>query len=133
MRYDLYFHFLPLFLIDSRLLEGKPPRSMSLKPAAPLSTKTNSSTNTKKENEMDISSPHELTAFVRYIGTKVEDVLNKLDTKFDVMSNTVLERMNEMSDRVDSLEASIQELVSSAGPMSPRIPSPRPVKSPSNE
>ncbi|EIM22172.1 hypothetical protein WALSEDRAFT_32300 [Wallemia mellicola CBS 633.66] len=99
---------------------------MSLKPAAPLSTKTNSSTNTKKENEMDISSPHELTAFV-------EDVLNKLDTKFDVMSNTVLERMNEMSDRVDSLEASIQELVSSAGPMSPRIPSPRPVKSPSNE
>ncbi|TIB74307.1 hypothetical protein E3Q23_02749 [Wallemia mellicola] len=100
---------------------------MSLKPAAPLSTKTNSSTNTKKGNEMDISSPHELTAF------KVEDVLNKLDTKFDVMSNTVLERMNEMSDRVDSLEASIQELVSSAGPMSPRIPSPRPVKSPSNE
>ncbi|TIC10471.1 hypothetical protein E3Q14_02792 [Wallemia mellicola] len=127
MKYDLYFLFLPLFLIDSRLLEGKPPRSMSLKPAAPLSTKTNSSTNTKKENEMDISSPHELTAF------KVEDVLNKLDTKFDVMSNTVLERMNEMSDRVDSLEASIQELVSSAGPMSPRIPSPRPVKSPSNE
>ena len=37
---------------------------MSLKPAAPLSTKTNGSSNEKKGENSDISSPHELTAFV---------------------------------------------------------------------
>lgn len=63
----MIFFFFSLYLIDSRLLEAKPPGSMSLKPAAPLSTKTNGSTNNKKGNEMDISSPHELTAFVRYV------------------------------------------------------------------
>ncbi|TIA84418.1 hypothetical protein E3P99_04130 [Wallemia hederae] len=88
----------------------------TLQPAAPLSTKGSA---TKKSGDKgDISSPHELTAFV-------EDVLTKLDTKFDAMSSIVLEKMDEMSDRVDSLEHSIQELVNTAGPTSPKPASPR--------
>ncbi|TIA83425.1 hypothetical protein E3P99_04137, partial [Wallemia hederae] len=55
----------------------------TLQPAAPLSTKGSS---TKKSGDKgDVSSPHELTAFV-------EDVLTKLDTKFDAMSSVVLEK-----------------------------------------
>ncbi|EOR04666.1 hypothetical protein E3P92_01041 [Wallemia ichthyophaga] len=88
----------------------------TLKPAAPLSTRNSSPV--KKGDDGDISSPHELTAFV-------EDVLNKLDTKFDTMSGVVLEKMDEMADRVDSLENSIQGLVNSAGTLSPRPSSPR--------
>ncbi|EKM77992.1 hypothetical protein AGABI1DRAFT_114845 [Agaricus bisporus var. burnettii JB137-S8] len=52
----------------------------------------------------DISSPHELTAFV-------ETLLEQLDTKFDDMSKQILERMSEMSSRVDALEASIQDII----------------------
>ncbi|TIA83399.1 hypothetical protein E3P99_04138 [Wallemia hederae] len=88
----------------------------TLQPAAPLSTK--GSATKKSSDNGDISSPHELTAFV-------EDVLTKLDTKFDAMSSVVLEKMDEMSDRVDSLEHSIQELVNTAGPASPKPASPR--------
>lgn len=49
----------------------------------------------------DISSPHELTAFVRAIttfvayittGIKVETLLEQLDSKFDDMSTQILER-----------------------------------------
>ncbi|KAH8100793.1 heat shock factor binding protein 1-domain-containing protein [Cristinia sonorae] len=52
----------------------------------------------------DISSPHELTAFV-------ETLLEQLDAKFDDMSSQILDRMNQMSARVDALEASIQDII----------------------
>ncbi|KAF8476470.1 heat shock factor binding protein 1-domain-containing protein [Gautieria morchelliformis] len=52
----------------------------------------------------DISSPHELTAFV-------ETLLGQLETKFDDMSSQILDRMSQMSARVDSLETSIQDLI----------------------
>jgi len=61
----------------------------------------------------DISSPHELTAFV-------EALLSQLETRFDEMSNQVLERMNAMSTRVDALEASISDLIS--GGLTPLLP-----------
>jgi len=52
----------------------------------------------------EISSPHELTAFV-------ETLLEQLDSKFDQMSSEILDRMNQMSTRVDALEASIQDII----------------------
>ncbi|KAF8645860.1 hypothetical protein AX16_007518 [Volvariella volvacea WC 439] len=52
----------------------------------------------------DISSPHELTAFV-------ETLLTQLDSKFDEMSDQILERMTQMSTRVDALEAAIQDII----------------------
>jgi len=52
----------------------------------------------------DISSPHELTAFV-------ETLLEQLETKFDDVSSQILERMNQMATRVDALEASIQDII----------------------
>ncbi|KAI0806148.1 heat shock factor binding protein 1-domain-containing protein [Irpex lacteus] len=55
-------------------------------------------------NTSDISSPHELTAFV-------ETLLEQLDAKFDDMSNQILDRMTQMSTRVDALEASIQDII----------------------
>ncbi|PPQ95453.1 hypothetical protein CVT26_008472 [Gymnopilus dilepis] len=64
----------------------------------------------------DISSPHELTAFV-------ETLLEQLETKFDDMSNQIIDRMNQMSSRVDALEASIQDIIN--GDISvPQSPSP---------
>lgn len=60
----------------------------------------------------DISSPHELTAFV-------ETLLEQLDSKFDEMSNQILDRMNQMSSRVDALEASIQDIINGDVPQSP--------------
>ncbi|KAF9532678.1 heat shock factor binding protein 1-domain-containing protein [Crepidotus variabilis] len=66
----------------------------------------------------DISSPHELTAFV-------ETLLEQLDSKFDDMSSQILERMNQMSTRVDALEMSIQDIIN--GDISvPTSPSPAP-------
>ncbi|KZV78884.1 hypothetical protein EXIGLDRAFT_633060 [Exidia glandulosa HHB12029] len=69
-------------------------------------------TTTKPE---DISSPHELTAFV-------ETLLGQLETKFDDMSSQLLDRMAQMSSRVDSLESSIKDLIESdiAAPASPQ-------------
>jgi len=52
----------------------------------------------------DISSPHELTAFV-------ETLLEQLDIKFDEMSSQILDRMGQMSTRVDALETSIQDII----------------------
>ncbi|KAF5327193.1 hypothetical protein D9619_004977 [Psilocybe cf. subviscida] len=64
----------------------------------------------------DISSPHELTAFV-------ETLLEQLDHKFDDMSRQILDRMNQMSSRVDALENSIQDIIN--GDVSvPQSPSP---------
>lgn len=56
-------------------------------------------------SSMEISSPHELTAFV-------ETLLEQLDTKFDEMSSQILDRMTQMSNRVDALEAAIQDIIS---------------------
>ncbi|KAM5530867.1 hypothetical protein V8D89_015452 [Ganoderma adspersum] len=64
----------------------------------------------------DISSPHELTAFV-------ESLLEQLDQKFDDMSSQILDRMTQMSGRVDALEASIQDIISSDAPSQPQPPS----------
>ncbi|KAG8986538.1 hypothetical protein FRB90_003937 [Tulasnella sp. 427] len=52
----------------------------------------------------EISSPHELTAFV-------ESLLSQLETKFDDMSTQVLDKMTTMSTRVDALEVAIQDLI----------------------
>ncbi|KAJ3711335.1 heat shock factor binding protein 1-domain-containing protein [Lentinula raphanica] len=66
----------------------------------------------------NISSPHELTAFV-------ETLLEQLDSKFDEMSSQILDRMNQMSTRVDALESSIQDIIN--GDLSvPQSPSPIP-------
>ncbi|KAF8689036.1 Heat shock factor binding protein 1, partial [Rhizoctonia solani] len=52
----------------------------------------------------DITSPHELTVFI-------ESLLNQVETGFDDMSNQILERMTQMSSRVDSLELAVQDLI----------------------
>ncbi|KAL0578086.1 hypothetical protein V5O48_003904 [Marasmius crinis-equi] len=62
-----------------------------------------------------ISSPHELTAFV-------ETLLEQLDTKFDEMSSQILERMSQMSTRVDALESSIQDIINGDVPSQPGTP-----------
>ncbi|OSD06514.1 hypothetical protein PYCCODRAFT_1431510 [Trametes coccinea BRFM310] len=67
-------------------------------------------------NPPDISSPHELTAFV-------ESLLEQLDQKFDDMSSQILDRMMQMSSRVDALEASIQDIISNDAPAQPLPPS----------
>ncbi|KAI0703768.1 heat shock factor binding protein 1-domain-containing protein [Cytidiella melzeri] len=76
--------------------------------ASPASTKRAAipATSTSKHtvNTSDISSPHELTAFV-------ETLLEQLDAKFDDMSTQILDRMEQMSTRVDALEASIQDII----------------------
>ncbi|KAA1467174.1 hypothetical protein DENSPDRAFT_812641 [Dentipellis sp. KUC8613] len=72
----------------------------------------------------DISSPHELTAYV-------ENLLEQLDAKFDDMSSQILERMMQMSSRVDALESSLQDIIngdlgSSSTPGHSIPPSPAP-------
>jgi len=54
----------------------------------------------------DISSPHELTAFV-------ETLLEQLENKFDDISTQILDRMTQMSGRVDALEAAIHDIITS--------------------
>ncbi|KAH8987438.1 heat shock factor binding protein 1-domain-containing protein [Lactarius akahatsu] len=79
------------------------------------------SNSTPLADPADISSPHELTAFV-------ETLLEQLDAKFDDMSSQIVERMVQMSQRVDALEASIQDIINGDAPPSsaPSIPpSPR--------
>jgi len=65
----------------------------------------------------DISSPHELTAFV-------ETLLEQLDSKFEDMSTQILDRMNQMSTRVDALEASIQDIINGDVVSVPQSPAP---------
>ncbi|KAF8151019.1 heat shock factor binding protein 1-domain-containing protein [Crassisporium funariophilum] len=65
----------------------------------------------------EISSPHELTAFV-------ETLLEQLDSKFDDMSTQILDRMTQMSSRVDALEASIQDIINGDVVSVPQSPSP---------
>jgi heat shock factor-binding protein 1 len=103
----------------------------------------------------DISSPHELTAFVRSTPflffrprhdrrkLQVETLLEQLDTKFDDMSSQIIERsalscsplscgvssymaygliymhaVMQMSQRVDALEGSIQDIINGDAPTS---------------
>ncbi|KAH9945418.1 heat shock factor binding protein 1-domain-containing protein [Epithele typhae] len=78
-----------------------------------LSTATSTTAGAPKPaSAPDISSPHELTAFV-------ESLLEQLDQKFDDMSNQILDRMTQMSSRVDALEASIQDIINSDTPGQP--------------
>lgn len=66
----------------------------------------------------DISSPHELTAFV-------ETLLEQLESKFDDVSSQILEKMNQMSSRVDALEASIQDIINVDLPPPPSVGTPQ--------
>ncbi|KAI0059257.1 hypothetical protein BV25DRAFT_1918713 [Artomyces pyxidatus] len=75
-------------------------------------------------NPSDISSPHELTAFV-------ETLLEQLDSKFDDMSSQILDRMMQMSTRVDALEASIQDIINGDAPNPSPTPTPSVPPSPS--
>ncbi|KAF9558834.1 hypothetical protein CPC08DRAFT_691667 [Agrocybe pediades] len=86
------------------------------KDKTPVAVKQLPSTRSGTIAPNDISSPHELTAFV-------ETLLEQLDSKFDDMSKQILDRMNQMSTRVDALEASIQDIIN--GDVSvPQSPSP---------
>ncbi|KAI0833412.1 heat shock factor binding protein 1-domain-containing protein [Trametes gibbosa] len=93
-------------------LGSRPPTAQST-----LSTASSSTALSKPPpNPPDISSPHELTAFV-------ESLLEQLDQKFDDMSSQILDRMTQMSSRVDALEASIQDIISNdANPAAPSLP-----------
>ncbi|KAG1830569.1 uncharacterized protein F5891DRAFT_333185 [Suillus fuscotomentosus] len=76
--------------------------------ASPQPSASGSKTPTKHAiatNPGEISSPHELTAFV-------ETLLEQLDTQFDTMSSQILDHMMQMSNRVDALEAAIQDIIS---------------------
>lgn len=46
-----------------------------------------------------------------HVHPQVENLLEGLDHKFDDMSVQLLERMGQMSARVDALEASIQDII----------------------
>jgi len=52
----------------------------------------------------DITSPHELMVFV-------EDVLGRLESNFDTMSNQVLQRLETISKRIDMVEQNISDLM----------------------
>jgi heat shock factor-binding protein 1 len=54
----------------------------------------------------------------------VETLLEQLDAKFDDMSSQMVDRMVQMSQRVDALEASIQDIINGDAPSSsaPSIP-----------
>ncbi|KAH9943691.1 heat shock factor binding protein 1-domain-containing protein [Amylocystis lapponica] len=81
---------------------------------SPAAAATNPTATKASPNPSDISSPHELTAFV-------ESLLEQLDAKFDDMSSQILDRMEQMSTRVDALEVAIHDIISTdatAGPLS---------------
>ncbi|KAN0092687.1 Heat shock factor binding protein 1 domain containing protein [Tylopilus felleus] len=84
------------------------PASTPARPHPTSEVASGSRTPTKQSvtaNPGEISSPHELTAFV-------ETLLEQLDTKFDDMSSQILDRMAQMSNRVDALERAIQDIIS---------------------
>jgi len=78
---------------DKEEILDKTPTSLARRPSTSASN-----------GNLDISSPHELTAFV-------EKLLEQLETKFDDISTQILDRMTQMSSRVDSLEAAIQDII----------------------
>ncbi|KAG8733966.1 hypothetical protein FRC11_014169 [Ceratobasidium sp. 423] len=71
--------------------------------ATPVADSRPSATGLSTKPE-DITSPHELTVFI-------ENLLNQVETGFDEMSTQILERMTQMSSRVDSLELAVQDLI----------------------
>ncbi|KAF8622001.1 hypothetical protein AX15_007355 [Amanita polypyramis BW_CC] len=83
---------------------SKPPDSDKDKTPTSSGKQPTSNTKVGAITPSDISSPHELTAFV-------ETLLERLDANFDEMSNQILDRMNQMSSRVDALEAAIQDII----------------------
>ncbi|KAF8727176.1 hypothetical protein AX14_007521 [Amanita brunnescens Koide BX004] len=89
------------------------------KDRTPTSSGNSSTTKVGTIAPSDISSPHELTAFV-------ESLLERLNSNFDDMSNQILDRMNQMSSRVDALEAAIQDIINGdiTAPQSPSPPGP---------
>ncbi|KAJ3555341.1 hypothetical protein NM688_g2631 [Phlebia brevispora] len=92
------------------------PSRQSASPITPNGTPSNA--NKAVPNAPDVSSPHELTAFV-------ETLLEQLDAKFDDMSSQILERMTQMSTRVDALEAAIQDIINgenTTGQAPPSLP-----------
>ncbi|KZT20489.1 hypothetical protein NEOLEDRAFT_1140792 [Neolentinus lepideus HHB14362 ss-1] len=94
---------------------SKPPSQSSTREPTPMAAPTKQSV---MANPADISSPHELTAYV-------ESLLEQLDAKFDDMSTQILDRMMQMSSRVDALEASIQDIINGdVTPSLPQSPSP---------
>ncbi|KAK0204389.1 heat shock factor binding protein 1-domain-containing protein [Desarmillaria ectypa] len=105
---------LPLKVNPPATPKATPKAQEKERDAAPVSVIPKASVGAVK----DISSPHELTAFV-------ETLLENLDAKFDEMSTQILDRMSQMSTRVDALEASIQDIIN--GDVSvPQSPSPGP-------
>ncbi|KAF9269274.1 hypothetical protein L218DRAFT_852040 [Marasmius fiardii PR-910] len=94
----------------SPAIPSKSPESLSDK--TPVATKPSWTQTTGSNVKVDvesISSPQELTAFV-------ESLLEQLDSKFDEMSSQILDRMTQMATRVDTLESSIQDIISGDGP-----------------
>ncbi|KAF8840214.1 hypothetical protein BDN67DRAFT_1069513 [Paxillus ammoniavirescens] len=84
------------------------PASTPARPTPTSDVASGAKTPTKQaitSNPGEISSPHELTAFV-------ETLLEQLDAKFDDMSSQILDRMTQMSNRVDALENAIQDIIS---------------------
>ncbi|KAM0789778.1 hypothetical protein ACM66B_006631 [Microbotryomycetes sp. NB124-2] len=68
-----------------------------------------------EEAKAEVTSPVELTQFV-------DSLLNDLEARFDTISSDVLSRLSSLSTRVDSLEASISELMSGNGSTSATRP-----------
>ncbi|KAH9812400.1 hypothetical protein DFH28DRAFT_898674 [Melampsora americana] len=72
---------------------------------------TNQSKHLNLETDLDpnqISSPHELIGWV-------DNVLSKLETKFSRIELDVLDRLDLLGKRIDSLETSMSELMEGAG------------------
>ncbi|KAI0034558.1 heat shock factor binding protein 1-domain-containing protein, partial [Vararia minispora EC-137] len=93
------------------------PAKIGIKKDAPSESKLAEAPKSGVTNPADISSPHELTAYV-------ETLLENLDAKFDEMSSQILDRMMQMSSRVDALEASLQDIINSDGTGASVPPSP---------
>ncbi|KAJ1307553.1 hypothetical protein OPQ81_001650 [Rhizoctonia solani] len=74
-----------------------------ISPPPPVADSRPSATGLTTKPE-DITSPHELTVFI-------ENLLNQVESGFDEMSNQILDRMTQMSSRVDSLELAVQDLI----------------------
>ncbi|KAI8615027.1 heat shock factor binding protein 1-domain-containing protein [Chytriomyces sp. MP71] len=67
----------------------------------------NHQNNTAQSTENQQPASEELSVFV-------ESLLAQMQHKFDVMSNQILEKMDEMGSRIETLESSIGELVAQA-------------------
>ncbi|KAI5481306.1 hypothetical protein MNV49_004928 [Pseudohyphozyma bogoriensis] len=80
------------------------PPPVEIKPTIGLGVAGASVGTENEDHKIEVTSPHELTKFV-------DNLLTDLESRFDVMSLDVLARLSSLSTRVDSLEASIAELM----------------------